>query len=188
MFWNRSSAQITRQWRSEIEAKVEAGRTPRLELGLNDAPAEGSLVLTSLHRLARRRADITSPLVLAGGRGPLWLAALCTPLPARKAPGPREPRVVFSGISPADYLAASAIAAPETEWPRRFDSTTAIEPRAQFAPRTASGFIPAWDTLPFLEAAAPLEPLADQDDPTTQWIVRCVYVLAVGLFLLALLP
>jgi hypothetical protein len=188
MFWKRSSAQITRQWRSEIEAKVEAGRTPRFEIGLNDAPAEGSLVLAALHRLAHRRADITSPLILTGGRGPLWLAALCSPLPARKAPGPREPRVVFAGISPADYLAVSAIAAPETAWPRRFDATTAIEPRSQFAPRAASGFLPAWDTLPFLDTAAPLEPLTDQDDPSAQWIVRAVYVLAFGLFLLALLP
>ena len=187
MFWNRSSAQITRHWRSEIEAKVEAGRTPRFDLGMIDAPAEGSLALTALHQLARQRDDITSPLILAGGRGPLWLAALFAPLQVGRERGAREERVVFSGVSPADDLATSAIIAPETEWPRRFDATTAVEPSALFAPRSAAGFTPSWDMLPFLEASAPPERASEEDDSTTEWIVRLVFVLAVGLFLLAVL-
>ncbi|HXF62238.1 MAG TPA: hypothetical protein VNK95_11520, partial [Caldilineaceae bacterium] len=105
MYWNRSAAEVAAAWQTEIESKLEAGATPLLTAGMSSLAYSGTMTLLALQMLARRRADLTAPVLAAGGSGALWLGLLLGP---DSGPGAPEPSVVYAGPDPATYLAGIA--------------------------------------------------------------------------------
>lgn len=195
MYWNRSAAEIAAAWQTEIETKLEAGAPPLLTAGMSSLAYSGIVTLLAFQLLERRRADLTAPVLAAGGSGALWLGLLLGP---NSEPGAPEPSVVYAGPDPATYLAGiatlstGALAAPAAV------ATGAPPDMALWlAPRLQPGAPAPWEALPFAEVGErPLPPLAEpgsaaratgETDPTAGWIAWGAMLLALCLVLSALL-
>jgi hypothetical protein len=98
----------TDQWQEAIEAGLETGQTPWLDLGVEQEVIAGLGELTAVHQLAGERQDVTAPVLVSSGNSLLWLATL---LHQRPAPVPaRSPNltVLYGGPDPATHVASLA--------------------------------------------------------------------------------
>ena len=199
MFWNRSPSSIVQFWQDDAEQNIEAGSTPVIEFGVSNMPSDNTPAFLALQRWSVQRTDVSTPIIPAGGVGPLWMAAMMRPAPRYSQTHAPEPLVLYTGANDAEYLssvtilhAAVAPSAPDT--PRR-----AAIPGSYFAPRSQPGMSIPWDSLPFLETYDP-QPFAargeapgdegagteeSHGDPTQDWLAWTALLLALFLILLA---
>ena len=201
MLSNRTIEQIREAWRADIEAHLEAGQTPVLQMGLDRLILEGAPGLLALQTLAERRDDITAPLVLAGGTSPLWPAALMHGRPADRPPRSPDIYPVYAGADVATWLASHTLYAGGTGPLRRraFVGPPAGLPPAMaplLAPMSEPGAAAPWETLPFYavslaeqdqqrRSGATLETLAAPASP--DWTAYAAVMLAVLLVLAAII-
>lgn len=189
MVWNRSAAEITAAWQTEIETKLEAGATPLLVVGTSALALSGASTLLAYQQLAAERTDITSPLLIAGGSSALWLGLLLAPSTNRAAP---LPTVVYGGPDLATYAASvMTLSSGTMAAPALVQTGTPPAVADFFAPRLAPALTVPWEALPFVETGeSPRPALAGPmaiSDPTGDWIAWGALLLALCLVLSALL-
>jgi len=201
MLNNRTVEQIRAAWRADIEAHLEAGQTPVLQLGLDREILEGAPGLLALQTSAERRDDITAPLALVGGTSPLWPAALLHGRPADRPPRSPDIYPIYAGADVATWLASYTLYAGGYSPLRQsaFLHPPAGLPPAMtplLAPMSEPGTAAPWETLPFYAVAQ-----ADQDQrrrartsleaPTANhapdWTAYAAVMLAVLLVLAAII-
>ena len=154
MLSNRTIEQIREAWRADIEARLEAGQTPVLSLGVDRLILENAPGLLALQTLAERRDDITAPVLLAGGTGPLWPAALLHGRPASRPPRSPDIYPIYAGADVATWMASHTLYAGGYDPLRRnaFLRPPAGLPPAMaplLAPMSEPGAAAPWETLPF---------------------------------------
>jgi hypothetical protein len=95
-------------WQAVIEAGLEAGQTPWLDLGMEQEVIAGLGELTAVQQLASERQDVTAPVLVSSGNSLLWLASLlhqrATPVPARSP----NLTVLYGGPDLATHIASLA--------------------------------------------------------------------------------
>ncbi len=189
MYWNRTSGDILDQWQVHIEAATEAGATPMLDAGFSNICTSTGPALQALYTLDAQRIDVTNPVILSGGAGPLWLSLLLRPSAGeRPAPSPGF-TVVYAGADLATYMASVAIQRSKTQ-PIPLDDTLPDEFRRAFAPKTQPGAPTPWEALPFVEVGERAQPPVGGApalvDASADWIAWGAMLLAVALLILAI--
>src|SRR5687767_12792502 len=106
MLYHRSPTQLYNKWQSEIEAGLEAGQTPVIDLGSGSLLFGMLPTLVALQYLAVRRTDVTTPTLLVNGVNPLWTAALLQTGTRPDGRGAPLPTVVFGGADTVTYMAS----------------------------------------------------------------------------------
>jgi hypothetical protein len=153
MFWNRAISDILSSWQYELDAKLEAGETPLLNVGMSNLPLGMAPGLLALQALIARRVDVAAPVIVAGGNSPAWLATLVC-RPRRASWQSPEPSVLFAGADAATYMATLSTLASETAAASaRFGELStplALGASWQFAPQLHPGAPMSWDSLPFI--------------------------------------
>jgi hypothetical protein len=200
MYWNRSAADISAAWQTEIESKLESGSTALLIGGKPDNMITSVATLLGMQNSTIQRSDVAMPYLLAGGNSAVWLGLLLSPQPSGSALVAPPPTVVYGGADEATYWSMvelsrslamrSPVSADAAEGGALPESST------HFTPRLQPGADTAWEMLPFVEvgeapvtsavATAPLGTGATID-PTGDWIAWGVMLLAFCLVLSALL-
>ena len=190
MFWNPSAGDILTHWQNEIEQKTESGLDPILELGASSQAADSAAALLALQLLAERRIDAARPIVLAGGAGATWLAALMQPF-AQAAQGVSTPAIVYTGAGLAEHMASVALLHAAVDAPAADYAGDASVPAAHFQPQSRPGSAAPWETLPFLQAVPAAHAPARGDEPRTEptgaWLAWAVQFLALLLVILSIL-
>jgi hypothetical protein len=188
MWWNRSAADIAVAWTAAIETEIEAGATPVLDAGAPSLVFDGALTLAAHETLVAQRSDISTPLVLGGGAGALWLALLQQPLGGRGAP---ESHVIYTGVDPATVLAGVATAHGGEAARRAVAAAIPPELAQWFAPRLNPGAATPWEALPFVECGERprVSPVGSPPAPdaSADWTAWGAMLLALCLVLSALL-
>jgi hypothetical protein len=190
MMWNRTAAEITTAWETEIEIKQEAGATPLLNAGAATSAYGGLATLLAYQSWMARRTDMTTPVLAAGGSSPLWLGLLLGPTGGAGAP---EPAVVFGGPDPATFQAGvAALTSGAAAPPAVVAAGTPAEYTIWLAPSVQPGAVVPWEALPFVEIGERPQPglVANElrpVDPTADWIAWGTMLLALCLVLSALL-
>lgn len=197
MYWNRSANDIAAAWQAEIERKLETGSSALLLGGAPDTLLTSATTLLGLQSSTLQRTDIATPSLLAGGNSALWLGLLLSPQPTGSGPHAPTPTVIYGGADTATYLALVGLTATQDAQP--------LGMGAQLAPRLQPGVATSWESLPLLEAGEQppfgmdvgLDAIAAQatvntgmnpvNDPTNDWIVWGIMLLAFCLVLSALL-
>lgn len=191
IFWTRLPAVIQGEWQTEIDRSLEAGQAPVLNLGENSQPLGTLPLLAALRAFVTQRADVTAPLILAGGDPGLWLALFMqarSPELLRRSP---DPTVVFAGADLVTYLASQTTLQPEHLWETaQTPNATPAAMTPLFAPALPASVPPAWESLPFsLTAGASAQRSAHRAPVTNTetWTGWLAIALALGLILSALL-
>jgi hypothetical protein len=153
-------------WAAQIEADLEAGQSPLLNLGAGNGLLENLPALVALHAFAAGRHDLAAPTVLVGGNPLLWLAAL---LHTADGIGSHSPpfTLLYSGPDLATQIASSgAIMAAHqlVQQPHELPAawTTLLAPGRQAG-------APLWETLPLAVAQSTTPAPAEPDDPWLAW-------------------
>lgn len=132
-------------WTLAVEASLERGQSPLLDLGAAGDLLENLPALVTLHAYADERRDPTEPVVLVGGNPLFWLAATLAEPAAHGAP---SLQITYSGADLATHIAAvqlEAAAGPRYELPTGFVSL--------LAPGAQTG-ASRWEALPLAWAQA----------------------------------
>ena len=196
MYWNRSAADITAAWQEEIESKLETGATAVLLGGTPSSLTTGAATLLALQDASIQRADVATPLMVAGGNSAVWLGLLLSPQPTGHSPSAPSPTLIYGGGDEATYLAIVGLTASAITTPGTVKPSIPNELVGQIAPRLQPGAATAWEALPFVEVGEqPIPPLAlpslsltaTRSDPTSDWIAWGIMLLAFCLVLSALL-
>jgi hypothetical protein len=196
---HRTADAIVRHWQRVIESDVEAGAVTMLHAGgAHFLPSAAALY--ALQELAEQRAasaDMSQPLVAAGGSGAFWPAALFAPQPQHTQPAVFPPTVLFGGDDPGTGMALMATwidGLPPSPYVRHPQIHHLFDP--VFMPHRHPGGATTWDMLPFHPhpSATPGDPLdlsppADAPAPidSATWIAWAVLVFTLLLPLLAML-
>lgn len=194
LFWNQAPVAIDVAWQSEIEASLEAGWRPLLDLGSSQLSLEDVTMLAALRTFIDQRVDVAAPVMLAGGHSVLWLAVLMHPPSTTAQRQALAPTLVFAGADRATYLATLTTLLPErfAETERLAQSAPA-NMTALFTPYTQARTALPWDLLPF---AVTEEALADPrssaehqtvDSPDATRLEPWISWAAIGLTLLLVL-
>jgi hypothetical protein len=190
MYWHRLAGSVRDEWQTEIDHRLESGTAPVFVAGAPNALLPLATTLLAYQTLAGQRRDITTPLIIAGGSGPGWLALLLPSQPPRTESHSPEPTLLYGGADAATYLATLALVAPLAE-PAAPRLGLTADLAAQFAPRLQPGAPPAWEALPLIEVGettgAALDTPQGTADPAGDWIAYGAMVLAFCLVLSALL-
>lgn len=190
MFWRQSANTLHQDWRTTIDASLEAGQIPGLDLGSSQQMLQGLPVLAALRTFATQRVDVTAPTLLLGGDAALWLAFLMyvrSPSEMHRSP---EPTIVFAGPDVATYLASlTTLTSERTPEAALLPQATPPWVRPLFLPAAAAQMVLPWETLPFAvtaeaqTAAAPQTSAANRDE----WLSWFAIGLVVLLLLAALI-
>ena len=179
------------EWQTEIDRSLEAGHTPILDLGENSQPLGTLPVLAALRAFVAHRADVTAPILLAGGDPGLWLALFMqarSPELLRRSP---DPTVVFAGADLVTYLASQTTIQPERLWEAaQTPNATPAAMAPLFALALPASAPMAWESLPFrLTAGASAQRSANRALVTTTetWTGWLAIAIALGLIFSALL-
>ncbi|MCX6044276.1 MAG: hypothetical protein NT075_04135 [Chloroflexi bacterium] len=193
LFWNQAPVAIDVAWQSEIEASLEAGWRPLLDLGSSQLSLEDVTMLTALRTFVDQRVDVSAPVMLAGGHSVLWLAVLMHQ-PSTALHQSLAPTLVFAGADRATYLATLTTLLPgqfaETE---RLAQSAPANMAALFTPYTQARTALPWDLLPFAvteEALAGPRSSAEHqtvDSPDATRLEPWISWAAIGLTLLLVL-
>jgi len=186
MFWPQTANTLRQDWQTTIDASLEAGQIPVLDLGSSQQMLQGLPVLAALRTFATQRVDVAAPTLLLGGDAALWLAILMdvrSPGEMRRAP---EPTIAFAGPDVATYLASLTTLTPERP-PEAALLPQATPPmmRPLFLPTAAAQRVLPWETLPFAVTTEAQAIAASQSTPANRdaWLSW----LAIGLVVLLLL-
>ena len=197
MYWNRSAGDVATAWQAEIENKLETGTPALLQGGAPDSLLASVTTLLGLQRSTLQRTDIATPWLVTGGNSALWLGLLlpCQPQASNADSNPNTPTptVIYGGADAATYLAMIELTTARGAQP--------LGMGAQFAPRLQAGVATPWEMLPLLEAgeqsahgtdaafpqSSPQSLVDTDNDPTGDWIVWGIMLLAFCLVLSALL-
>jgi hypothetical protein len=193
LFWNQVPVTIYTEWQSEIEANLEAGRTPLLDLGGSNLILDDLCMLAALRTFVARRVDVTAPVMIAGGNSAFWLAVLMQMQPISALRRPLAPTIVFAGADRASYLATLTMFVPDRSSESGHMPQSAPANMAPlFTPYTQTRASLPWDLLPF---AVTEEALAFTRSPGSQrtasidtWVGWAAIGLTLLLILLALIP
>ena len=192
MLHNPTSATIRAEWTTAIEAHLEAGLTPVLNLGYSHSVLDGVPAAIALQSLINRRTDVTFPLAVGGGSSPLWLAALLHEAgngPGRLSPGPLT---IFAGADMGTYM-ASLTTAPRTA---EREADLVLPPPAQlpanlrwhFAPPTEPGQVMLWETLSMrIMEGERFAAQAGRADEESAWLLVASLLTVTALILFALI-
>jgi hypothetical protein len=195
MYWNRSAADISAAWQTEIESELETGSTALLVGGRPDNLISGIATLLALQNSTVQRNDVATPFLLAGGNSAVWLGLLLSPQPSGNGLVAPPPALVYGGADEATYWSMVELSnSYVTRSPAMLGTAKGgalPESSTQFAPRLQPGADTAWELLPFVEVGdaptpSPIETPASPD-PTGDWIAWGVMLLAFCLVLSALL-
>jgi hypothetical protein len=196
MLYHRTPTQLYNKWQSEIEAGLEAGQTPVIDLG------SGSLLfgilptLVALQYLTARRTDVTTPTLLVNGVNPLWTAALLQAGAKPDGRGALLPTVVFGGADTITYMASLPTFKLERLGSPLRAPVTPVNMTPLFVPDVQASPLSPWAALPFALAGtidskqrndahlARVAPPVVQIDDWTTWIGIAV---SAALILLAFL-
>ena len=188
MVSNDSTDEIVSVWQRTIEGGQESGETPSLFVGESDSLLEGLPALTACRQLARARTDLTSPRVVAGGSGALWIAllhSLAVTAPPSGAQTTPPMASIYAGADAATVMAArtnQAAASSSGALPSAGGLPSGMISR--LAPATSPGTIAPWESLPF----AIIEPNQETiEAATTDWTAYAALFLALCILLLALI-
>ena len=188
MLSRRTAAAIAAAWQTEIERGLEVGARPLWTSGAADDLLPSAGTLLALQQMLADRADLTTPLVVAGGNSALWLGLLLSPRPTAQGRHAPLPVVRFAGADAATHLAALAcLAAP----------TAATDPAPALtlplAPQQHPGAAAPWESLPLgiCGDPAPMPLVAGGGrapaDSLADWIAWAAMILAGALILAALI-
>ncbi len=198
LFWNQAPVAIYTEWQSEIEASIEAGRMPLLDLGSSNLSLDDLAMLAALRTFVDQRVDVTAPVMIAGGSSILWLAALMQQQPTTALRRPLAPILVFAGADRATYLATLTTLLPE-----QFAETGRLAQAAPanmavlFTPYAQARTSLPWDLLPFAVTEEALAGSRSSDrqlagsidaSPLELWVSWAAIGLALLLVLFALIP
>lgn len=150
MFWNRSASQVIAHSQTKIERNLEMGQQPLLNLGISQTVLDNLQAWSALQELAATRADMTRPILLAGGQSATWLATL---LHARLDAPERSPNlfVAYAGPDQSTYMAIQTTHYPQST--ALSQTRPASLPPAlinTFAPLAQPAVAPPWSALPFV--------------------------------------
>jgi hypothetical protein len=195
MYWNRSAADIAAAWQGEIDSKLEMAAPALLLTGAPDTLLTNAASLLALQQSTLQRDDIATPLLVSGGNSALWLGLLLAPQPTGTTLHAPPPTVIYGGADEATYLSsvglAAAMAAP---FPAAHlaSGATPLEMGMHVAPRLQPAVATPWEMLPLVEVGE--QPVvnssavaAESNDPTRDWVVWGVMMLALSLVLSAIL-
>ncbi len=192
-FWNQAAVTISTEWQNAIEAELEAGRTPVLDIGASNLILDDLGMLTALRILVARRVDVTAPVIIAGGNSALWLAGLMQRPPNTALHRPLAPTIVFAGADRASYLATLTLFMPDRSaesGPRSQSAPASMAPL--FTPYTQARAALPWDSLPFAVTedalAATRAPGSQRTAGLDLWVGWAAIGLTFLLILLALIP
>ena len=156
---NNSSTEILNDWSAAIEASLEGGYVPAIDVGFSHQPLHGVAGYLAFQRLLPERIDVAQPRVAMGGASPLWLMAQLQ-RPVSEA-GRRHPTiVVHTGLDPGDHVAGLALLAPLST-DRQTLSFTAPPGRllagfvSHIQPAQSRVAAQGWDAFPLLFMTAP---------------------------------
>lgn len=188
MVSNDSADEIESVWRSTIERGQESGVAPSLFVGESDSLLDGLPALLACRDLAVARTDLTSPWVLAGGNGALWIALLHSLADSAPSSGAKRPPPMVSVYAGADAATTMAVQNVRTTGSAgRAPSALGGLPTgmiSRLAPATVPGTIAPWESLPF----AMIEPAQEMAEPAvTDWTAYAALFLALCILLLALI-
>ena len=188
MNWYKTTTNYQTQWQTTIERGLEAGQTPLIDLGasLGELPQLNALV--ALLSFAGQRADLTSPVIIAGGNSVLWLAGLFYPAYLPHVPALT---VLYGGADPTMQLASSTLYGSQLATSLDTQETATPTYLAPYITPQITSTTFRWDTLPFLLGGPP--PSGNQstgDDLAVQsdaWLTWAGVGLALALILFAFL-
>jgi hypothetical protein len=198
LFWNQAPVAINTAWQSEIEASLEAGRRPLLDLGSSQLSLDDVTMLAALRTFVDHRVDVSAPVMLAGGNSVLWLAVVMHQPATTVLRQPLAPTLVFAGADRATYLATLTTLLPE-----RFAATERLAQSAPanmaslFTPYTQARTTLPWDLLPFAVTEEALAGPRSSEHQTVNsldatrlelWISWAAIGLTMLLVLFALIP
>ena len=202
-FWKQGPVAIDIEWQSELEASLEAGRMPLLDLGSSHLIIDDLSMLTALRTFAAHRADVLAPVMIAGGTSSLWLAALIEMQPATGPRRPLAPTGIFAGADQASYLATLTTLTPARRLEAgRMSQAIPANMLPLFTPYTQARPTLPWDALPFAVTEEALTstrssgsqltavPATVRTEATTldAWVSWVAIGLTLLLVLLALIP
>jgi hypothetical protein len=177
---------------------MEAGSASVLEFGVGNIPTDDAASLLAFQRWCAQRTDVSTPIIPAGGQGPLWIALLMRPVPRNSEMQAPAPIIVYSGAIEAEYLATVTLLHTANTPSDPAASRTAAIPTSHFVPSSQPGMSISWDAALFLEphdqpAISRAEVLDNenlpeqgaQDDPIQDWLAWAALLLALFLVLLA---
>lgn len=186
MPWTPATADCFAAWQPEIEFAEEANSTPALYCAGSAQVLDSAPGLLAAEALAVARADLTAPVLLAGGPSPGWLALLFHARPADAPPLSPGCVTLFAGADAATLLASGQIARPRGPFaPPMHDLGSGYD--ALVRPRLEPGVPLRWEMLPFWLATLPT-PAAPtpSDDARQEWLAWAAVALALIMLAAAL--
>ena len=187
MPWMPATADIHAVWQPQIEFAEEASSTPVLSCAGGAQVLDLAPALLAAEALAATRADLTAPLLLAGGSSPGWAALLFLERPADLPAFSPGCGALFGGPDQACLLAGGQIARPRGRFtPPMHDLGSGYD--ALLRPRLAPAAPPQWEALPLWLATQPAPIAANAADAArrtwTAWatVALALIVLVAALF------
>ncbi|MEZ4860049.1 MAG: hypothetical protein R3C14_02020 [Caldilineaceae bacterium] len=173
-------------WQAQVDASLEAGKQPLLELGINQRIMDDILTIAAFARLAATRQDPATSWILAGGEGVTWTATLLYDdeygAVARPWPGALPVLVGYGGPELVTYMA--------TLTTLRLSSQPPVLPPAMgpwLQPLAHPGVAPGWNALPLAVAQQEQGTVMMVDAPAQdEWLLWLVSVVVGALIILAL--
>ncbi len=156
MLGDQTATAIRHAWEADIETHLEADQTPTLHLGIEHQLLHSAPGLLALQALAAARADITAPVVVAGGASPLWLGALMHGERGGGLDASPDMSVVYAGSDAATYMASRTLYANGHE-PLSRDAF--LRPPAALPPAMVRWLAPTVDLMADPGVNAPAETL-----------------------------
>lgn len=165
-------------WQQELDLSLETGEAPVFDLGVSDTGLDGMAAALAVALLDAVRKDVSAPLAMAGGTGPLWLANLFHQRPATTPPHSPATTVAYTAPDLATHMAELQTLDTRTSVFRRRPAD--LPPWVQTAAQPSShpGAVQTWETFPL--AAATLAARRDG------WVAWSAVALAGALLLIAL--
>jgi hypothetical protein len=186
MPWTPATADIHAAWQPEIEFAAEASSTPVLFCGGSAQVLDLLPALLAAGALAAARADLTAPLLPAGGPGPGWLALLLLERPAGAPPPSPDHATLFAGADQASVLASGQTArTPARFAPPMHDLGSGYD--ALLRPRLEPAAPPRLESLPFWLATVPAPAVPTPGDAArAAWAAWAGVALALLMLVVAL--
>jgi hypothetical protein len=186
MPWTPATADIHAAWQPEIEFAEEASSAPVLFCGGSAQALDLAPALLAAEALAAARADLTAPLIVAGGPGPGWLGVLLLERPPGAPPLSPEHAALYAGADQAAVLAGGQAArVPGRFAPPVHDLGSGYD--ALLRPRLEPAVPSRLEALPFWLATSPAPvALAPGDATRRAWTAWAAVALALLMLVVAL--
>lgn len=181
-------AAIAQQWQRQIDESLEGGETLWLELGVSNRVLDNIQALTALHLLATQRTDVTTPGLLVGGDGVVWLTTCMNPAVTSTVTATPGMTLLYGGADRATYMALLAtLPGPAAHLRQRLLTGLPASLHSWLWPSSQPGATAQWSTLPFRLttplSSAGVHGAATDGDLGLSWLVLIVVI---GLVLAAL--